>query len=93
MSLSPAVWVAVENRRPGLVSLLLHRSSPRLDLSPPSPSPSTLLHLATRHAGYISGQETAIMLVNAGLPPNTLDRWATPAFPFLAKLNPPNSIP
>jgi len=61
-----ALWTAVENRKPQLVSLLLGAGC-RLDLVPPGCiSSGSALHLAIRSSGYISGQEIAFLLIQAG---------------------------
>lgn len=61
-----ALWVAVEQRRPLLVSLLVAAGC-RLDILPVGcQAAGSVLHLAIRSSGYISGQETAFCLVQAG---------------------------
>ena len=61
-----ALWTAVESRRPGLVSLFLTAGC-RLDLVPAGcVSSGSALHLAIRSSGYISGQEIAFILIQAG---------------------------
>ena len=61
-----ALWTAVESRRPGLVSLFLAAGC-RLDLVPAGcVSSGSALHLAIRSSGYISGQEIAFILIQAG---------------------------
>ena len=61
-----ALWTAVESRRPGLVSMFLAAGC-RLDLVPAGcVSSGSALHLAIRSSGYISGQEIAFILIQAG---------------------------
>lgn len=71
-----AVWVAVEGRRPGIVSRLVKAGCQltRLPVGVTSKSaPCSLLHLTTRSMGYIGGQEIAILLLQAGVNPGLRD--------------------